>query len=658
MVEIGSVIFCILAAYAALLYQITGRDRGGDGLVWSFMSVALTGFVYHMYLFSFIAECGYVQFDNVLSEMLFSAQYSLEMFIANTIIFRGEVVSTLRDYPYLFYVYLPIYGMALLTSGFAIFHFLSRKLYNWLWLTFHRRSAKRRKYHIFIGVNNQSCTLAEDILTPKSEERVMLIDLPDGNDKPRGISVWDIISRFFGDDKEKLNLKDYVVLRADKGLRKLLPWLKEENNCVYILSDNQSANLEILVKLWERSDIKCKIYCHAKKEGLISRYDNLADEKDRITFVDSSLLAVECLKKDGTGKLLPVNFVNIAQDDVSGQRLGYVTSSFNCAVIGFGETGKEAFKFLYEFGAFPDKDNAKAPFMCHIFDDNIDEEVGGFGVELESLRSSAAKDNEVKLHSCRVGSKTFIAQMKEIICGLNYIVICLGNDDLNLETALNVVELAELGGRSTADKLCVLVKQSWISKLNQKTLDNANLAYNNCIHTFGMLDSVWKKQIVSNEDLKSDARVFFDSYTALSKQHNDKNKYGKPDTWEERDEKICSPNYGCRCKARRQRAQDFSNCMHMTTKRMLCKPCDGLAESIYLVNVGEVHCGELGKEILEHLAVCEHLRWEASHMMLGYRFTCGNTDDKKKVHNCMKPYKEIDPVTQHFDWLVVKNSLS
>ena len=106
--------------------------------------------------------------------------------------------------------------------------------------------------------------------------------------------------------------------------------------------------------------------------------------------------------------------------------------------------------------------------------------------------------------------------------------------------------------------------------------------------------------------------------------------------------------------------QDYSNCLHKMTKRALCEPDDKLAVWVLDVNEDANHCLEgntMVEEVLEHLAVCEHLRWEASHLLMGYKPTNGKTDDLKKLHNCIKPYKELDEVIKHYDWLVVKNSL-
>ena len=75
----------ILIAYAILLYRITGRNRSADKLVSAFTIVMLLGFGYHLWLFNLMAhEASFIQYDSPMSRVLFSVQYSLEMFLAKT----------------------------------------------------------------------------------------------------------------------------------------------------------------------------------------------------------------------------------------------------------------------------------------------------------------------------------------------------------------------------------------------------------------------------------------------------------------------------------------------------------------------------------------------------------------------------------------------
>lgn len=648
----------IMIGYIILLWRILGKKRDTDKqLFWVFVAVALLGAIWHLMIFSKVAADSHLpQYDNWIMWLLLSVQYSLEMFLGNTIIIKGEVASAVGDCTLLYHGFLILYGMAVLTSVFAAFHFLSRRLYTWMWL---RKQTAESNAHIFVGINDASKSLAADI----KNGQVIFIDIPK-QDGLQSVSIKDMIERFFKTGEKQGWLENYVVLRAGKGIGKIKEWLAEPTTTVYLLSDDQAANIVDLEKLWEHKDtLQCKIYCHAKKEGIVNRYDSITDSKDRITFVDSSFLAVEALKKQDSK--LPVNYVKIATDNK--RKLGYVESSFNCAVIGFGETGKEAMKFLYEFGAFPTATNGKAPFKCHIFDGNLDKELGEFGVDINTLKSPVAQDSEFETHPYYVGTSAFRTEISSIVRDLNYVVVSLGDDSLNIETALSIAECALAEGKPLDEHFCIAVRLTAISKLNEDTIAEANKTFGNWIKIFGLPEDIWKLSIISNEDHDAAARKFYESYKMHSDVLNSGLKYDLDPTWDEREKMLCEGTYEKRCEIRRKRAQDFSNSLHVTTKRKLCEGYDThktkVVDQILDANKGDdgkVHCKGDYCEILEHLAVCEHLRWEASHMIMGYRPVAKDgdpTDEMKKLHKYIKPYSLLPEHIKHFDWLVVKNSL-
>lgn len=669
----------VMSIYVVFLYRITSKRRDTDKLLWAFAVIALLGAICHLMIFCQVAtftDNKLAEYDNWVIKILFSIQYSLEMFLANTIIYKGEVYEALSGHQLLFHSYLLLYGMAILTSGFTVFHFLSRILYTWMWL---RRNKTDAETHIFIGKNKAAKCLADDIAKNNSKAQIIFIDLPNKQDGIQGLSVWDIIARFFKRGKNDDKPNNYIVLDSGAGIGNITKWLKKKETKVYILSNNQAENIEIMEHLWDymvkesaklspnnkaantttttpenlEEPFECTIFCHAKREGLASKYETISD---KIKIVDSSFLAVESLKKqDSKPDMLPVNYVDIAQD--KGKKLGYVTSQFNCAIVGFGETGREALKFLYEFGAFPNKDNNKASFKCHIFDDNIEMALGGLQTDIKTLKSSVAHYNEFKCHnSCSVNTAEFRKEIGDIINKLNYIVVCLGNDNLNLETALNIAECAVVNGKNLNDKFCIAVRLTNMSKLNESTIAKANEIYDNCIKVFGQTEDIWKLNIITNEELNEDARKFYESYKAYSDVFNKALGYDLDPAWEDREKQIRNGNYKDRCSLQRKRAQDYSNCLHKTTKQILCGDAP-LADDIYEKVEAGSHCKGGSSDILEHLAVCEHLRWEASHLIMGYRSTTGATNDIAKLHNCIKPYPALGTSTQHYDWLVVKNSL-
>ena len=120
------------------------------------------------------------------------------------------------------------------------------------------------------------------------------------------------------------------------------------------------------------------------------------------------------------------------------------------------------------------------------------------------------------------------------------------------------------------------------------------MTYNGCIHPFGLTKDIWKTFVINDEELNADARRFYESYSMVSDELNKENGWGVSSTWDEREiNGIRNDNYKIRCKARRQKMQDYSNSLHKSTK----------------------------------------------------------------LHNCIRPYNELDEITKHYAWLVVKNSL-
>ena len=642
----------IFLGYGWFLFKITGKDRSVKNLCLAFAGVGILGFIYHAILFIQMTGDGYFQFADFWAIAWFSIEYSAEMFFTNSIIFKSEVMDVLRLKPWLFYAYVPLYGMAILTSAAAVFHIFSRRAYTRMWLKRHREQASEGNTHIFFGNNHISQTLAQNL-----KGNIIYVDLPDENDVLESFSVWDIISRFFNNKNIQIINENHVILKAEEGsshMELLKEWLNCEKNNAYILSDDEERNLRILEKV---SCFKCHIYCHAKKDGLVSRYDTFADDLDLIKFVDSSFLAVESMKKDPDGIFLPVRYVNIAKDK-NGKKLGYVTTSFNYAIIGFGETGQEALKFLYEFGSFPDKKKNKSPFMCHVFD-NVNREI--FFENYRDVNNIYIEEDrefprEVENHVCNVDSQEFWADIQRIISTLNYVVVSLGDDELNLKIALDIAEFATVHKRDLSDRFIIAVSQRSTSTLREKTLENANKAFNGCIKLFGRSEDIWTESNINHKDMEESARLFYESYERMASPT--KKVDGK---WDKRKADLKNTDCAKRFAARRGITQDFSNSLHVRTKLELCSfSSSSYADQIFDKYNTRLkrHCKTKHRSVLEYLAICEHLRWTSSHIAMGYKYSADEPKNElTKIHPSMKAYSKLDPLTKHYDWLVVKNSL-
>jgi hypothetical protein len=367
--------------------------------------------------------------------------------------------------------------------------------------------------------------------------------------------------------------------------------------------------------------------------------------------VDSSFLAVESLKSHNSAETYPVSYVKKARDSRTGKLLGYVESDFNCAIIGFGETGHEALKFLYEFGAFVGKDKEKVSFRCHIFDNNASQAAG----ELKRKIMFPAEE-EISFINCNVESDVFWDTLGQVIHNMNYIIVCLGNDQINLKTAADIAEFAIRKGRKTNDNFIIAFRQQEFSLLDKETTEKANRTFGGCLKPFGMLKDIWTLKVIKADNITAMAKKFYCSYLSAT------SNVEAESAWAERLTRLQSDDYAIRNKARRQMFQDYSDCLHTITKRELCSPDTVEAASVILPrNIGTDHiekgqCSSEDTTVLEYLAIGEHLRWNASHLILGYRYA-DETNDMTRTHSCIVPYNELSEEMKHYDWLVVKNSL-
>lgn len=652
-----SLFICII--YGLILQHLTGRRTDTNILLKSFIAIFTAGWIFHIILFINMTASGIRSVLDWVMILYFSAQCSIEMFVGKTLIFKGAVNPAISGDAIMFASYMTIFYMAIITSALVIFHFISRIAYGrrWLYKKENIRAAENGSNHIFLGICDASRILAANIRAEGTDGKIIFIDIPNEKDQPKGLSVWDIISKFLFRDNRHDDLQADVILRADGKMKGLLPWLQNSRNNVYILSEDQNENLRLMERIWQtdntdsNSRFRCHIYCHAVNEGLVSRYDAITDVHNRVTFVDSAYLAVQSLKIQDNQEMLPVRYVTTGKDPETGRKAGWVESGFNSAIIGFGETGQEALKFLYEFGAFVGKDKQKVPFRCHIFDKDPSNAYGEF-----RRKVTLQNDNEICFESCAVETGKFWDKIDDIIDNVNYVIVCLGDDMLSLKTGIDIAEYALQKGRRLDEGFVIAIRQMEYSALDHETLKKTNKALGNCIRPFGMTQDIWRLKVMDNRRINDMARRFYTSYMGIESEEE------AIKAWQKRDELLRHDDYRVRSKARRQIAQDYSNCLHSLTKKALCDSQTALAAAHILPEcIGDIHtdrsrCSKKDEEILEYLAIGEHLRWNASHIMMGYRLA-DETCDLKKTHSSLVPYSELDETTKHYDWLVVKNSL-
>ncbi|MBO4455104.1 MAG: hypothetical protein J5759_01505 [Bacteroidales bacterium] len=558
------------------------------------------------------------------------------------------------------------FTLGAITSISLIIKAFNRRRAGREWLA--ARSGKTAGAHIFFTGGDAANVLAADIKATRPSDPVIFVGWPDPAENYIDLSLWEKLKRLFNTrSEEDSGPFDAVVYSRiplsqasgsgvckQLGLKDLDEFLKDTSCKVYILSQDEDENMRSTEVLY-RSGCKATIYCRGRRAGIQRMYEDAMTNTPSaiVHIVDPAVLAVRSVRS--RAGLLPVQYVQKGTGP-DGLQEGWVGSPFNALVVGFGQTGREALGFLYEQGAFVGKDFSKSPFHCTVA------APGPF----EDYRRSFPGLNEaagVEYVGCEAGSDLFWQMAERLMPSLNYIVIALGDDSRNLKTAVDLVEYAYRSGKDLSMDFVFLIQQENPTRLDEVTLQHYNSVgqYHGCIKTFGSLRDIWTFDNITGANLTARAKKYFAGYHKAQGMSEEE----AIAAWDAREDEIRNTtDYARHSKLVRQRSQDYSDCFSVDTKYALIGPEQlgrrkEIAESIP-PSFKTTHYTGTDKHtetLLHYLAVQEHLRWEASHVALGY--TPGDvTDEIKKTHACIVNYEDLDPVMKHYDYLVVKTTLA
>ena len=490
---------------------------------------------------------------------------------------------------------------------------------------------------------------------------------------------------------------------------------------IFFLSDNEEDNILAVANL--RNDMtirsftekgKVKLYCHARYNSIHRVIeDELTNERIEVKVIDSSHISVEQLKAQPI--LHPVNYVKVEKDAT-------VSTPFDSLVIGLGEVGLDSVRFLYEFGAFVKYKSwegfvERSDFHCYAVDQNMDRLVGIFTASVPSIDISIDEKkyevpNMLNLYSMDCRSKEFYDRLKCWIKTLNYIVIATGDDEINISLAVRIfrlaIQLREENGEFERLRILVRVQHDenrhiqniayhynriWAANAASRDLHHmhqneilANQMIETPITLFGSAEQVYTYDNVVTESLKEDAKIFKRKYDlSINELKRISGEEGDDIVnWDDEqnlmmqlagDYKGYAPTYSAIMKLRRTQSQNIANSLHKETKVLLAKKALGEMDYNNIALHGLVRKEgsksyswldhsmlpiDKYQKVLDTLAQTEHLRWNASHEILGYRNKEDEKykDEAKLYHGCLKDWKDLTEVTQSYDYNIVDVSLN
>ena len=559
-----------------------------------------------------------------------------------------------------------------------------------------RNHAKKNlnNVHVFWDINEASCLLAESIRNHKDhkDDSIIFIAVDDSEcecNAPKRTTLSSITESFTIKGSRLKRLKDinaHVAHCYDgpASISKTSNILKElklqtisdivehsKKTNFYFLSDDETQNLTGALNLFDDKTlaeykVDINIFIHARKSAdneifdHYSQYADKADDKLKLKIIDSAYLSVQSLKQRPDA--LPVNFVDI---DTS---TGLVHSDFTALIVGFGATGQEAFKFLYEFSTFIGPDRKKTPFKCYAIDQNMDKMAG-----LIRQKMPLITHTELSLNHAAVDSEPFWELVRNTVHHLHYIVIALNDDILGLNLSVNLFKYALQARNADSPKLRIMLRcynrkyenkmTDVINKLNAST-EGQNIS----IALFGTEEKdIYTAKTILSDNVLSEAKEFHWVY-------EDKKTKTPEEQWQidfEGENAIDyhqgKPENPTRFHAifdiNRKISQDIANSLHKTTKQTLLGTNETEIENLVnIVNTRQkfttvYKCDDNQiKTKLENLAITEHERWMSAHKLMGFTYGDKKNYAKKQTPN-MVPYSELPEINKSFDCNVVDTTI-
>ena len=624
--------------------------------------------------------------ENMVTLLLRSVLSSFEMFLSKSNLI-GIADNCKKNEVYML-CFAIIHTLALTISTlFAVLCFRKRIQYWYRGIKW-RFIGSSAVTNVFWGFNERSFVLAHDIANKSTtKERFIFVDFPLHEESPsKGQSFSGILGLFsykIHALRQMSGLRNCIMMRSSLRpssvqnintdffdamniyrLKQILDKSKEIR--FFILTDDEDANLKAALNMLNHNvcgNKEFKIYCSARKTKLNKLIEETKDK--HLKFIDDSRTSITQLKMDHDKGGHPIDYVDIDKER------GVVTSEFKALIVGFGTTGQDALRFLYEFSAFTGIDQKKSPVQLHVVDCNMDKLKGGFYQEVPGM--SILEGKEIFLHNLNFNSMEFNQFLDANINELNYVIIATGNDDQNIEFASAIMDKAFSQRPATARRLKVFVRM--YSEANRVKFDSAINVYAPFgkkenylpLEFFGDTKTLYTRHVIINNRYEQQAREFYRAYCKAT---------SSSDSWEDRAEKEKNKLgveriYGMRS-LRRKEGQDKANCQHCYTKQRLLnlENRNGSLELPEWTDKESILDHEGATEnhwlvCLYNVAICEHLRWNASHLMMGYvpmtpdvkkRFD-GTCDERTKQHICIVDWNQLPCGTQRYDYSVVKTTV-
>lgn len=466
--------------------------------------------------------------------------------------------------------------------------------------------------YIFLGFNGESLNLIKSLKAGgKSRCFIVVESLQDGEED--------------GDLLLKLREDRFILIDAVwqdlTGMKKLrIPKrLLNRELHIFALSSNESINARVILAFLKQAQTgkmdenKIKFYVNTTDESAEKYFEIVNKEKNTDfevkTFSIPDITARQLFETYPIHDYLPMD-----------TKLAKALSGFTIFIAGFGPVGMEILRKSIYLGQFIGGD-----YRAVITDGEMTKKRGFLYNKYPGLK------NNYHIETCEAvpGSEEFYQALESNINTMNYIVVALDNDKLNIETA---IEIQRLVNRSRADKNPIIAVHITNNE-DYAYLEKSMLLPD--VRFFGRCSDIFTENIIINEIMDSMARKMNALFNSLY-------NIEPADNWRDLDVFTKESN--------RSAASNIATKLRLLNLGMREKTGDNNRPA---VNLSEYLTGER----LENLSKQEHLRWNAFHFASGWvTWPLNQTGNAKKAkdlinrrHACLVSWEELEEVTLRFN---------
>ena len=480
--------------------------------------------------------------------------------------------------------------------------------------------ARGQQVYIFLGFNEASVSLIKSLKTAgKSRCYIVVESLQDGEE----------------DGNLMLMLREDPFILIDtvwqdlQSLKKLhLPKrLLNKEMYIFALSNDGNKNVKAILNLLNNAqrdklyDTKTTIYINTTDESA-ERYFEEINKKMNVNF-EFKAFNVPDLSARQLFETYPIHDY-LPMDIKSAKAL----SGFTIFLAGFGPVGVEILRKSIYLGQF-----IGGNYRAIITDGEMARKKGMLFNKYPGIKNNYLLETLDSLP----GSEEFYDVIEKNIASINYIVVELGNDRLNIEAAIEIQRIVKRNNVNKKPIIAVYIA----SDEDFDYLKSSSLLPD--VRFFGRLTDIFTESIIINEAMDKMARkmnALFNSIYNIEPADN----WLSLDGFTKESNRSAASNIATKLRLLGLEMKERSDNKYPN------KDQNNRKEPVRLMDY-------LTGEKLDNLAKQEHLRWNAFHFASGWvTWPLSQVNQATKAkdlvnrrHACLVSWEELDDVTQRFN---------